>query len=113
LQRDHVVVRACRVGTVHQIFCFQITGFREQQIGVFGARRHVVFNHDDGFAKRLISDDFTGAVDIPVLIQQGVTGLIEKQLNSDVQLIDAFHAHGRGGHFLRRLDRISPQVAGN
>lgn len=46
-----------------------------------------------------------------MLIQQRVTGLIEKQFNTDVQLLDAFHAHGGGGHFFRIEDRIGPEIA--
>ena len=73
----------------------------------------MVFNHDDGFAQRFIDEDFTGTVDVTVLVQQRVTGLIEKQLNADIELLDSFHAHGGGGHFFRIEDRIGPQIAGD
>ncbi len=82
LNRNHIVMRSHRIGAVHQVFRLKIAGLRQQQIRIHRAGRHMVFNHDNGFTQRFIRENLSGAVRFAVLIQQGITGLVEKQLNS-------------------------------
>lgn len=42
----------------------------------------MVFNHHNGFTQCLVGQDFARPVDVSMLIEQGVTGLIDEKLDA-------------------------------
>ncbi len=65
-------------------------------------------DNDDHFALLIILQDFMRAVDIRVLVNQAVTGIVLDHLNRNVELILTTNTVAQRRHFRTTLNRIRP-----
>ena len=91
-----------------EVHLFGSGAVRQQDIGIFCRRCHVAVDHHDHFALLIILQDFMGAVDIRVLVNQTVTGIVPDHFNRDVQFIFTAHAVTQRRHLWTTFNRVGP-----
>ena len=70
-------------------------------------------DHHNHFALLVVLQNFMGAVDFRVLVDQAVTGVVPDHFDRHVQLIFAPNTVTQRGHFRAALDRVRPHKHGD
>ena len=63
---------------------------------------------DDHLALLLVLEDFMRAINIRVLVNQTVTGIVPDHLNRNIELVFAAYAVTQGRHLRASLNRVRP-----
>ena len=86
---------------------------RQQDIGVFGRGGHKVFDNHDRLALAFVLQDLVGLIDIGVLVNDGIAGVVPDEFNRHVQLLFPSNAVAGGGHLRAAIDGVGPAKAGD
>ena len=70
-------------------------------------------DHHNHLALLVVLQDFMGAVDFRVLVDETVAGVVPDHLDRHVQLVLTAHAVAQGGHFRATFNRIGPHKHGD
>ena len=105
---DEIVVVADRVGIRLKVVDFLIHGVRQQIVGEFGARRHLIVDDDNRLHERLVLENRTKLIDAAVLVDERVALRVPDELDVVLEMLDAAHGRILRRHRLRIRDGLGP-----
>ena len=81
---------------------------RQQNVRVFRRGSHMAVDDDDHLGFVLILQDFMRTVDIRMLVNQAVTGIVPDHLNRNIKLVFTAYPVTQGRHLRASLNRVRP-----
>ncbi len=100
-------------GIQRKVHLLRSSAIRQQNIGVFCRRSHMTVDNDDHFAFLVILQDFVGAINLRVLVNQTVASIVPDHFDRHVQLIFPPHAITQRRHFRAAFNGIGPHKHGD
>ena len=102
-----------RVTVLDDVATFKVGDVWQEDVGVARRRGHVIVDHHNEFAERIVLQDLVRTAGIGVLVQGRCARIVPQELDRHIEFVRPLDAIGKGRHFLAAIDGVGPHETGN